>query len=105
MQHHAADQLHVEVAHLQHAPAAFAANRKCFRQNLVENFFQRRSFFVGVFDSIHALVNALAELVGLGPKLLIRELLRLGFERVDALHQRHQALHFALIAGAKNLGH
>ena len=67
--------------------------------------FSAAVFFVGVFDRIHTIVDALAELIGFGPKLLIRELLYLGFERVDALHQRHQALHFALVAGAKNLGH
>ena len=105
VQNHAADKLHVEMPHLEHAPTALARYCESFRQNFVEHFFQRSRFFVGVFDRVHALVNALAKFVGLGPELLVRELLHLGLERVDALHQRHQALDFALIAGAKNLGH
>ena len=105
VQDNATDELHVEVPHLQHAPASLARNRKRFGQNLVENFFQRGRFFVSVFDRVHAFVNALAEFVCPGPELLVGELLHLGLERVDALHQRHDALDLALIAGAKNLRH
>jgi len=36
MQHHAADQLHIEVAHAQHALARFAHHRKGFGQQLIE---------------------------------------------------------------------
>ena len=71
VQDNAADQLHVKMAHLQHAPAAFARHCERFRQDFVENFFQRGSFFVGVFNRIHALMNALAEFIGLGPELFV----------------------------------
>ncbi|KAG1250200.1 hypothetical protein G6F68_012927 [Rhizopus microsporus] len=38
VKHHAADQLHVVVAHAQHAAARFAADRERFRQHLVQGF-------------------------------------------------------------------
>ena len=41
MQHHAANQLHIEVAHLKHAPPGLAHHGKRFLQNLVENFLKR----------------------------------------------------------------
>ena len=33
--------------------------------------FQLAVFLVGIFDGVHALANALAKLVGLGPELLV----------------------------------
>ena len=41
VQHHAADQLHVEVPHLHRAPARLAHHRKGLGQNLVERFLLR----------------------------------------------------------------
>ena len=104
MQHHAADELHVEVAHLQHAPAGLAHHREGLGKDLVQHLLQLAVLLVGVFDGIHALADALAELFRLGPELLVAELLHLGLKRIDALHQRHNALDFALVAGAENLG-
>src|SRR5271156_687792 len=40
MQNHAADQLHVEVAHVEHAPSGFADDGKGFLQQFVENAFE-----------------------------------------------------------------
>ena len=39
VQHHAADQLHVEVAHVQHAPSCLAHHCECLFQNRVQHFF------------------------------------------------------------------
>ena len=72
MQHDAADELHIEMAHLQHAPTGLARHRESLRQYFVEYFFQRRrSFSSAIFNRVDALVNTLAELVRLGPELLI----------------------------------
>ena len=84
-------------------------------QNLVQHFV--RSFqallvqlalaieigfgFIGNFAD--TILNFLAEFVGLGTQLFVRELLHLGFERIDRCHTRQQALDFALISRAKNL--
>ncbi len=57
MQHHAADQLHIEMAHAEHAHRGFAADRKCFGQQLVQRF---------------AFADTGAELVGLGFQRVIR---------------------------------
>ena len=46
MQHHAADQLHIEVAHVEHAAAGFADYRKGFDQNFVEHFLQSFVFLL-----------------------------------------------------------
>ena len=104
MEHHAADQLHVEVAHLQHPPTRLACHRKRLGKDLVQHLFQLTVLLVGVLDCIHAPADALAKLVGLGPELLIAELLRLGLKRIDALHQRHNPLDFPFVASAKNFG-
>ena len=84
MQHHAADELHVEVPHLQHAPARLAHYRKGFGKDFVQSGSQLAIFFVGILYRIYALANPLTEFVRLRPELLIAELLHLGFERVDA---------------------
>ncbi|MGF6635772.1 hypothetical protein OKW39_002923 [Paraburkholderia sp. MM6662-R1] len=68
VQRHTADQLHVEVAHLQHPLAGLAADRERFRQDLVERFAAR---------------DALAEFTRFGAQLVIRQLLDLRLERID----------------------
>ena len=57
VQHHAADQLDVEVAHLQRAPAGLAREREALEQQVVERL---------------AVPAALAQLVGLLAQLLVR---------------------------------
>ncbi len=83
VQHHAADQLHVEVAHLHRAPARLADHREGLGQNLV----QRRAFgrldFVGVGDAFEPGGNARAELSRLGAQLFVRELFHLRLHRAD----------------------
>ncbi len=59
MQHHAADDLHAEMLHAQHAPGRLAADREGLRQDIV----QRR-----------AVRKTRLELVGLRPQLLVGQL-------------------------------
>ena len=73
VQRDAADQLHVEVAHLQHALAGLAHHGKGLGQQLVERL---------------ALRQALAELVGLGAQRGVVQRLELRLERVDLLRPR-----------------
>ena len=40
MQDHAADQLNIEVPHVQNATSRFPHNRKGFRQDFIENIFE-----------------------------------------------------------------
>ncbi|NYH14005.1 hypothetical protein GGD41_001233 [Paraburkholderia bryophila] len=68
VQDHAADQLHVEVAHFQHPLAGLAADRERLRQELVERLAAR---------------DALAEFTRFGAQLIVRQLLDLRFERID----------------------
>ena len=70
VQHHAADQLHVEVAHAERALAGLAAEREGLVQQVVERL---------------AVARALAQRVGLLAQLVVLEQLHLGLDRVDAL--------------------
>ena len=90
VQRDAADQLHVEVAHLQRALAGLAHHRKGFGQQLVER--DRRAF------------SALAELVGLGAQRGVVEALELAFERVDLLDHAPVLLEQAVVAAAEYRG-
>ncbi len=69
MQHHAADQLHIEMAHLQGALAAFAHDGECFRQDRIERF---------------TLLHALLEFRRFGTQLVVRQSGNLRFQRIDA---------------------
>ena len=83
VQHHAADQLHVEVAHLHRAPSRLAHHRKRLGQNLVQHLFLGRLDLVFVRDSFEPGRNPRPKLGRLGLQLLIRELLDLRLHRVD----------------------
>ena len=85
----AADQLHVEVAHLQRALAGLAHRGKGFGQQLFQRF---------------ALHQTLAELVGLGTQRRIVQRLEGGLELVDLLRRAPVGLQQAVIATAENLG-
>ncbi len=115
VQHHAADQLHVEVAHVEHAAASFADHRESFHQKLIEGFVDHLGALI--FELLEAVgigirlvgktgqafLDALAEFVRLGAQLFVRELLHLRLKRTDGLDPRHQALQFALVLGPENL--
>ena len=115
MQHHAADQLDIEVAHLEYAAAGFADHGKRFNQNLVQGFVDGLgALVVDLLKPIRVCVrllgnacqtglDALPELVSLGTQLVIRDLLHLRFKRIDGLDPRHQMLQFALVLGPENL--
>ncbi len=88
MQHHPADQLHVEVPHVQDAPAGFADDRKGFRQQIVER---------------GAIGDPLAELDRLFAELFVAQRLDLRFESVDGGNGRAETLDLTLILGADDL--
>ncbi len=90
VQHHAADQLHVEVPHVEHAAAGFADDGEGFRQQVVERF---------------AVGDALAELGGLAAQLLVGEGRRSrASSALISSDERAQPLQLALVLGADDLG-
>ena len=68
MEHHPADQLHVEVAHAHRALPGLAHEREALVQQIVEAL---------------AVARALAQLVGRLAQLAVGVVLELGLERVD----------------------
>ena len=89
VQHHAADQLHVVVAHAQHAHAGLATHGKGLGQDLVERF---------------ALGNALLELGGLGLQFGVGARLHLWFEGVDLVDELLKLFEQAFVAAAEDAG-
>ena len=87
MQHNAADQLHVEVPHLEHAAARFAADGEGLDQQVVERL---------------ALLDAPLELGGLGGQLLVGELLDLRLAVANRRHHGRNPLGFARMLGTEN---
>ena len=125
MQNHAANELHIEVPHVEYTAASFANDGEGLRQDLIKCFVNglaavvvkrlgARGINLGVAlllagsclqlfrEMACTLGNAGAKFVGLGAQFVIRERLHLRLERVDLLNARHQALDQALIAGPKN---
>src|SRR5690606_27412552 len=88
VQHHAADQLDVEVAHAMHPPPCLTHHCERFRQQRI----QRGAF-----------AQALAELVGLGSQLSIRQRLHVGLERGNLVGHLAHARNEAVIATAEDL--
>ncbi|MNY48789.1 hypothetical protein D3C86_1841540 [compost metagenome] len=86
MQGHAAQQLHVEVAHLHDALGAFAHHRKRFGQDVVQRL---------------ALGHPVLELLRLGAKRLVRQLLVVGLHRIDAGDRLAVLLEKPVIAAAE----
>ncbi len=89
VQHHAADQLHIVVAHAQHAAAGFTADREGLRQHLVQSF---------------AVGDALLELGGLGLELLVGELFDLRFQGVDLGDDAVELAQLSFITTAEDAG-
>ena len=85
MQRQAADQLHVEVTHVEHASPALANDREGLGHQIVER---------------RALGQALPELGRLGSEGLIVERPQRRLERPDLLHQGSDLLQLALVLGA-----
>ena len=115
VQNHAADQLHVEVAHVEHAPAGLAHHREGLHQQFFQCFFKclialgfnlLNALGIGlglVLNMTQPLLNAAAELFGLGAELSVRQLLNLRLKSVDGLDLRHQPLEFTLVLGPEDL--
>ncbi len=105
----AADELDVEVAHLDGALAGFADDGEGFGEDVVEGgFFGGDAFvfiFRGVFDVLEGVGDALAELGGLGAQLFVGERLDGGLEVVNLLNGWHEALDGAFVAGAKDFSY
>jgi hypothetical protein len=113
VQHHAANQLHIEMAHVEDSPASFAHHRECFHQDVIEYFLEGLVFLffelfllveVGIDfrlggaglvwrtlgKAAQPLLDALPEHVGLGEQFGIGQLLDFGLKRIDGVHLRHQ---------------
>ena len=88
VQHAAADQLHVEVPHVQHAAARFADHGERRHEQVVERFAGR---------------EALAKLVGFRAKLIVAQRLSRRLECVDFADERVEALELAFILRADDL--
>ena len=85
----AADELHVEVPHVQHAAAGLAHDGERLGQQVVERL---------------AVGDARAELGRLGAQLLVGQRLDRRLERVDLLDERANRFQLALVLGADDLG-
>src|SRR5262245_2426782 len=88
VKHHAADQLHVEMPHVQHALARLANHSERLDEHVVERL---------------TASDARLELLGLLTKLFVSERLDLRFERTDLGDERAEALDFALVLRADDL--
>ena len=88
VQHDAADQLHVEVPHVQRAAAGLADDGEGLGNQVVQRF---------------AFGEALAEFGGLQAQLFVAERLGLVFFGVDLGNERTDAFQLALILGADDL--
>ncbi len=89
VENRAADELHVEVPHVEHAAAGLPHDGKCLREEVVER---------------HPLSKAFAELRGLGAELFVAQCLNRRFERVDLAHDGAQTFEFAFVLGPDDLG-
>src|SRR5208283_1176857 len=125
VQHHAANQLHVEVPHVEYTPSSFADHRKCFLKQSVENGLEHLAALC--FDFLLAIAIAEIDIRGIGirlrliedraetlldtgtklrclaAKFVVGKLLYLRLERVDGRHTRLQALDLALVFRPENL--
>ena len=88
MQDDAADELHVEVPHVERAAAGLADDRERLRQQIVERLAAR---------------EPVAEFLGLGAELIVGERLNLGFFRADHVHERTDLLQFAIVVRPEDL--
>ena len=89
VQDHAADELHVEVPHVEHAAPGFADDGEGFGQHGVERF---------------AAPDPLAELGGLGAELVVGQGPRRGLAAVDVRDDRVQPLQLTLVLRADDFG-
>ncbi|MNF33723.1 hypothetical protein D3C84_145450 [compost metagenome] len=89
VQHHAADQLHVEVTHAEHPAGRLAHRGERFRQQLLQGL---------------TLLQALTVLGGLRLQLAIGQCLELRLHRIDLFYNFAQSLERSVVPAADNLG-
>lgn len=89
VEHHAADELHVEVTHAEDALRGLANDGEGLHKQIV-----RRG----------ALGDAVAEFLRLGPEFVVRKRLHRGFEPVDLFHLATVLFDEAIVATAENFG-
>ena len=89
VQHHAADQLHVEMTHAEHPAGGLAYGGERFRQQLLKRL---------------ALLQALTVLGGLRLQLAIGQGLELRLHRIDLFNNFAQSLERSVVPAADNLG-
>jgi len=87
VQDHAADQLHVEMAHIEHALGRFAHHGKGLRQQVFQHL---------------ALGQPLLQLRGLGAQRIVRQRGNGRLQRVDALHGLAVTLDEPVVTAAEN---
>ena len=118
VQRDAADQLDVEVAHVEHAFPGFAHDRERFGKNLFEGLaanavnsdvvgFVRRFRFVLLHgrwsDLVDAFLDTLAKLIGFRAKLGVGQARGLRLQRIDFAHSAAVLLQQPLVAAAEYL--
>ena len=91
VEHHAADELHVVVPHVEHAPAGLADHGKCLGQQVVER--------LAVGDSRSRNSAVLPRELGRRDSALT-----LASKPLTAVDERAQTLQLAIVLGANNLG-
>jgi hypothetical protein len=115
VQDDAAHELRVEVAHVQHALAAFAADGERLGQQRVERSLQvgfghldrglvAGDFLLRFFEGLHGREEARAELVRLGAQAGVGKRADLRLERVDLGDDRPHRLHVPLVLRAEHHG-
>src|SRR5271154_1457756 len=101
MEHRAADQLHVEMAHAQRAPPRFAYQCERWHQRGLQRFLHSWLVVrVVALQAFHARLDFGLQLGGLRRDLGVREFAHLGLERVDLLDQRPQFFYVAFVLRA-----
>src|SRR6185437_13219635 len=104
VENHAADELDVEVAHLDGAPAGLADYGEGFGQNFVEGGAFGLIEIVGVGNALHAGGDAGAELGCFGTKLFIGKLFHLRLKGAYLGDDGEQFLDDPLVGGAEYFG-
>ena len=87
VQDHSADELHVEMPHVELAAGHLPTDRESFRQNIVKGFAGSQALLEGL------------RFVGQG---VIGQRSQLRFQGVDALDDWHQGLDFTVVLAAEN---
>jgi hypothetical protein len=115
MKHDAAHELHVEMAHVEHALAGLATDREGLGEEIVQRLLQiglrglervlvARDLFFHLFEGLDDRSETLAELLGFRAQLVIRQPAHVRLELVDAGHDRPHRLHVPLVLRAEQHG-